>query len=144
MKKEHVKLSNQDREQLQEMLRKGSLKSKTYKRISSLLALDEGLTYESVSKRINLSTRTLERLVKRYATHSLACIYDKSRPGRPVQFDQSSEDQIVLLSCSDAPQGYSQWSLRLLADKMIELGHSDEISHTQVAKVLKKRKSSPI
>jgi transposase len=144
MKKEHVKLSNQDREQLQEMLRKGSLKLKTYKRISSLLALDEGLTYESVSKRTNVSTRTLERLVKRHATRGLACLYDKSRPGRPVQLDQASEDQIVLLSCSDAPEGYSQWSLRLLADKMVELGHSDEISHTQVAKVLKKRKSNPI
>jgi hypothetical protein len=60
-----------------------------------------------------------------------------------VEVGQATEDQIVLLSCSDAPKGYGQWSLRLLADKMVELGHSDEISHTQVAKVLKKRKSSP-
>jgi transposase len=143
LKKEHVKLSNQEREQLQGMLRKGSLKSKTYQRISSLLALDEGLTYESASKRTKVSRRTLERLVKRYASCGLDCLYDKPRPGRPVQVDQAIEDQIVLLSCSDAPKGYGQWSLRLLADKMVALGHSDEISHTQVAKVLKKRKSSP-
>jgi len=143
MKKEHVKLSTQDRKRLQEMLRRGSLKSRAYKRISGLLALDEGLTYKSASKRAHVSTRTLERLVKRYAACGLDCLCDKPRPGRPVEIDQATEDQIVLLSCSDAPKGYGQWSLRLLADKMVELGHSDGISHTQVAKVLKKRKSSP-
>jgi len=47
---------------------------------------------------------------------------------------------LTVLSCSEAPKGYSQWSLRLLADKMIELGHCESISHTQVGNVLKKRK----
>ena len=142
MKKDHVKLSDQEREQLQAMLRKGSLKSRTYKRVTNLLHLDEGLTYEAVSKLSNVSRRTLERLSANYAAHGLDCLYDQPRPGRPVQLDQATEDQIIVLSCSDAPKGYSQWSLRLLADKMIELGHCDEISHSQVAKVLKKRKSN--
>ena len=142
MAKKHVKLSSQDRKQLQEMLHKGSLKSRTYKRITSLLALDRGLTYGAASKLVHVSTRTLERLAKKYATHGLDCLYDEPRSGRPVELDQATEDQIVLLSCSDAPEGYSQWSLRLLADKMVALDHCDSISHTQVAEVLKKRKLS--
>lgn len=143
MKKAHVELSHQDREQLQELLGKGSLKSRTYKRITALLELDKGQTYKAASEVSNLSSRSLERLSRKYAADGLNCLYDAPRSGRPIKVDQALEDQIIVLSCSDAPKGYGQWSLRLLADKMIELGHCDEISHTQVANVLKKRRSSP-
>lgn len=142
MKKEHVKLSDEDRDHLEGLLSKGSMKSRTYKRIIGLLALDKGLTYERVSERAHMSSRSLKRLAKRYRAEGLDCLYDRPRAGRPVQIGQQLEDKIVLLSCSEAPKGYSQWSLRLLADSIVALGYCDEISHTQVAKILKKRKSS--
>ena len=143
MKKEHVKLSVEDRQQLNELLSKeSSLKTRTYKRIRALLALNEGQTYEQASKVVQMSSRTIIRLAKRYRAEGLDCLYYRPQKGRPPKTDQELEDKIVVLSCSEAPKGYSQWSLRLLADQAVVLGYCDKISHTQVAKILKKRKSS--
>ncbi|MCH2042573.1 MAG: helix-turn-helix domain-containing protein, partial [Saprospiraceae bacterium] len=136
MKKEHIKLSEKDRKQLKELLGKGSLKSRTYKRIVSLLELDKGKTYEAVKETVQFSLVTLGKLAKRYEERGLDCIYDAPRPGRPISISKKQENAIILLSCSDAPEGYSQWSLRLLADKIVELGYCDEISHTQVRDIL--------
>jgi transposase len=138
MKKQHVKLSNQEREHLLGLLRKGSLKSRTYQRITALLELDQGQTYAAVQGLAKLSLRSLGKLSKRYHADGLDCLYDAPRPGRPIKIDQGQKDKLTLLSCSDAPEGHSQWSLRLLADKMIELGYVDSISHTQVGTILKK------
>jgi len=142
MHKEHVKLTSGEKEQLKELLSKGSLKSRTYKRIMALLELDKGNTYVCVKERVGISTVSLGKLVKKYKSRGVSCIYDAPRPGRPVKIDSDQENEVTLLSCSEAPEGYSQWSLRLLADKMVELGHSDSISHTQIGNILKKRKSN--
>lgn len=144
MKKEHVKLSDQDRKQLCELLQKGTLKARTYKRAMALLALDKGRTYTSVKPIVQLSFVSLGKLVKKYQTQGLACLYDAPRPGRPVRISPEQENQVILLSCSKAPQGYSQWSLRLLADKVVELGYVDDLSHTQVSAILKKADSASL
>ena len=120
------------------MLRKGSLKSRTYKRISALLELDKGLGYVTVQSTANLSKVSLGKLAKNYATIGLDCLYDSPRPGRPVRIDEEQKAKLTVLSCSEAPKGHSQWSLRLLADKMVELGHCGSVSHTMVGKILKK------
>lgn len=143
MKKSHVCLAAQDREVLQEMLFKGSLKSRTYQRIIALLELDKGLTYESVEPLVRLSTVSLGKLAKKYHSLGLNCLYDEVRPGRPIKIQVEQKDQITLLACAAPPEGHSQWSLRLLADKVVELGYCDSISHAQVDKILKKRRSSP-
>ena len=140
MKKQHVKLSTENSNLLTEMLAKGSLKSRTCKRIISLLELNKGKTYGAVKETVHFSAVTLSKLTKRYKEKGLDCLYDAPRAGRPIRIGQKQENEITLLSCSDAPEGYSQWSLRLLADKIVELGYCDQISHTQVAAVLKKRK----
>jgi transposase len=138
MKKEHVKLKETDREQLHKMLRKGSLKSRTYKRILSLLELDKGQSYIMVESIANLSKASLGKLAKSYASIGLDCLYDSPRPGRPVRIDEEQKSRLAVLSCSEAPNGHSQWSLRLLADKMVELGYCDSMSHTMVGNILKK------
>lgn len=143
MKKEHVKLSDQDRRHLKALLQKGTLKARTYKRVVALLELDKGQTYTSVKSIVQLSLVSLGRLVKKYQTQGLDCLYDALRPGRPVRISPEQENQVILLSCSEAPQGYSQWSLRLLADKVVELGYFDHISHTQVSEILKKADQAP-
>lgn len=143
MRKEHVKLSSLERAHLQDLLDKGTLKSRTSKRIIALLELDKGQTYTKVKELVNLSVVSLGKLCKKYKSRGLNCIYDAPRPGRPNKIDAKLENEVTLLSCSESPAGYSQWSLRLLADKMVELGHSQSISHTQVGNILKKRKSNP-
>lgn len=124
------------------MLFKGSLKSRTYKRITALLELDKGQTYEAVQPISRLSKVSLGKLAQKYRSAGLNCMYDELRPGRPLKIKAEQNDQITLLACEAPPEGHSQWSLRLLADKIIELGYCDSISHTQVNKILKKEKSN--
>jgi len=73
-----------------------------------------------------------------YLTHGLAMLTDRPRPGRPTIIDGLQRARITALACSDPPAGYSQWSLRLLADKAVELELVAEISHNHVSKILKK------
>ena len=144
MKKAHVTLSDQDRHQLAELLQKGVLKARTYQRAVALLELDKGQTYTSVKSIVQLSFVSLSKLAKKYQAQGLDCLYDASRPGRPVRISPLQENQVILLSCSEAPEGYSQSSLRLLADKVVELGYVDEISHTKVSDILKKADQAPL
>ena len=139
MKKEHVKLTEMDLKQLQEMLQKGSLKSRTFKRVTALLELHKDHTLEQVKFTALLSANSLGKLAKKYASIGLDCLYDLPRPGRPVNTSPELKDKITILACQAPPKGHSQWSLRLLADRIVKLEYCDEISHTQVHKILKKK-----
>jgi len=138
MKKSHVTLTDGHREELEKILNSGTSLSRTYKRVIALLELDKGHTYVEVSSKSNLSNISLSKLAKRYASEGLSCLRDNPRPGRPIKITDEQRDQITLLACGDSPEGTSQWSLRLLADKVVELGYCDSISHSQVGAILKK------
>lgn len=143
MRKQHIELTSEDRLKLENQRKNGQLKVRMYKRVVGLLELDSGQTYESASKIANLSARSLQNLAKRYRSDGLACLIDLPRPGRPIEIDAAQRDKITLLACEEPPEGHSQWSLRLLADKIVELGYSDNISHTQVGNILKKKDKTP-
>ena len=139
MKKQHITLRNADREFLKTLLSKGELSAKTYKRALGLLELDRGRSYTAVSKTIQLSTHTLSKRAKLYREKGLQeALHDKPRSGRPVEIDGNQRAKITALACSKPPQGYAKWSLRLLAEKIVELSYCDHISHTEVATILKK------
>lgn len=139
MKKQHVNLSEKDLENLREMLQKGSLKSRTFARVTALLELHKGATYAKVSSIVSLSRQSVSKLAKKYAIEGLDCLYDLPRPGRPVTTSQELKDQLTILACEQPPTGHSQWSYKLIADKAVELKYCDKISHTQVYKTLKKK-----
>ncbi len=143
MIKSHIDLSEQELKQLLEMLEKGSLKSRIFKRITGLLELNKGKTYEAVSKIANLSVNSLRQLAKRYTEQGLNCLYDKPRTGRPKTITQIHKDEVVKLACSTPPDGYEYWSIRLLADKMVELKLCDGISHGTVHNILQKKSKTP-
>lgn len=138
MKKEHVELNNEDREHLDELVSKGELKVKVYRRAFGLLELDRGKTYTEVSKTLGVAIQTLSIWATKYRENGLEVLHDKPRPGRPVEIDGTQRAKITALACSEAPEGYAQWSFRLLADKVVELGYCEQISHTEVGKILKK------
>ncbi len=139
MKKQRVHLTKADREFLETLLSKGELSVKTYKRALGLLELDRGKSYTAVSKTLQTSVHTLSARAQQYREHGLqAALYDKPRSGRPIEIDGDQRAKITALACSKAPQGYEKWSLRLLAEKVIELSYCEQISHTTVATVLKK------
>jgi len=104
--------------------------------------LDKGKTQSAVAKLIHQSVTSIGNLIKRFEARGLNCIYDEQRPGRPIDITPEQRDKITVLACEDAPQGHSQWSLRLLADKAIELGYCEHISHTQVGNILSEKNSN--
>jgi putative transposase len=138
MKKQHVKLSEVDRDYLTDFISKGKNAVRMYKRALALLELDRGKTYTSVAQMVSVSKSVVSKWAKNYEKIGLLCLKDKPRSGRPVEIDGASRAKITALACSDAPEGYGQWSLRLLAEKAIELEYCEHISHTEVANILKK------
>ena len=138
MKKQHVQLTPTDREYLETLLRKGKQNAKAYRRGLSLLELDRGKTYTEVSQTLQVSIPTLSIWAALYKEKGLQVLQDNPRPGRPVQIDGDQRAKITALACSDPPEGYARWSLRLLANKAVELGYFEYISHTEVADILKK------
>lgn len=97
-------------------------------------------TYQAAATTVGLSRVSLSKLAKKYQANGLACLYDAPRPGRPVGITSDQRDKIILLACEKSPEGYSEWSLRLLADKIVELGYCESISHAQVHNILKNAK----
>ncbi len=138
MKKRHVQLIPADRAYLENLIRKGQHTAKAYRRAMALLELDRGQTYTAVTKMLQVSRPTLLSWANSYKKKSLKVLEDEPRSGRPIQIDGEQRAMITALACSEPPEGYARWSLRLLADKAVELGYFEHLSHTEVADILKK------
>ena len=138
MKKRHVQLTTADREFLENMIRKGQHTAKAYRRAMALLELDRGQTYTAVSKMFHVSYPSLLTWAALYKEKGLKVLEDEPRSGRPIQIDGEQRAKVTALACSEPPEGYARWSLRLLADKAVELGYCEHLSHTEVADILKK------
>jgi putative transposase len=137
-----VELSEQERKELQELTRKGQLNARVYKRAQTLLCADQGLSDSEIVKAIGVSNPTVKRVRKTFVEAGLKAVLEElPRSGRPSIFDGKTRAKITALACSEAPEGYSQWSLRLLADKAVELKLVDKVSHTQMGHILKKTNS---
>ena len=133
-----VQLTASDRNELEEMLHKTSLRSKVFKRVTALLELDKGKTICSVCDILGLSYPTISTLITKYKSVGLDYLLDKKQPGRPSKIDGVQKAKITALACSKAPDGYAKWSLRLLAEKIVELNYCESISHEWTNKILKK------
>lgn len=138
MKKQHVTLTASERDHLEALLAKGSLTARTFKRATALLELDHGKTFTEVAATLNLTIVTLAALRDKYTASGLACLHDAPRSGRPIVIDGTQRAKITALACSTAPTGHDHWTLRLLAEKVVEAGFCDAISHTSVGTILKK------
>jgi transposase len=138
MKKQHVKLNDADREFLENLISQGELTAKTYRRALALLELNRGQTYTVVSKTLQVTQTTLSTWAKKYQENGLQVLTDKPRSGRPIEIDGNQRAKITALACSDPPEGHAEWNLRLLADKAVELGYCESLSHTSVRRILKK------
>lgn len=144
MKKEHVKLSEAHRTCLRDLLKQGSLAARTYKRALALLELDRGRTFTEVAQIVGVVIQTVSTWAQKYQQSGLDFLSDKPRAGRPAVIDGLQRAKVTALACSDPPEGYERWSLRLLADKAVELELVEAISYGEVRLILKKTNSSPI
>jgi transposase len=138
MKKQHVQLTQTDRVYLEALISKGDLKAKVYRRALGLLELDRGKTYTVVSRTFQVMIPTLSSWASEYKESGLQVLQDQPRSGRPVQIDGNQGAKITALACSTPPEGHAQWSLRLLAEKAVELDYCEHVSHTEVGQILKK------
>ena len=109
------------------------------KRAQILLKADEGLKDAQIVNALNTSRPTVERIRKRFVQGNLEkALYDDPRPGSKTKLDGRAEAELVALVCSDAPDGHEKWSLRMLADRLVELDIVERISHETVRQYLKK------
>lgn len=142
MIKEHIKLTEADKNYLESLLSKGSISAKVFKRATGLLELNRGKSLQVVAKTLGVDYNTVASWRDNYEQKGLACLKDAPRSGRPIEIDGIQRAKITALACSTAPTGHARWSLRMLAERLIELEHVQNISHTQVANVLKKTNSN--
>ena len=146
-KKYNVRLSLEERIELEELVRKG--KAAAYKRLHAqiLLKADDsegspGWKDTRISEAFNVTVQTVERIRKRLVEQGLEAAINRAKSSRikSRKLDGEQEAHLVALTSSEAPEGQARWSLRLLADKMVELEYVDTISHETVRQTLKKTK----
>jgi len=142
-------LTPEERAQLHELLSKGKSAARTLTHARILLKADEGvigprLSDEAVAEALDVNRSTVERVRMRCVEEGFEAAL-RPRPSRqlhPRKLDGRQEAQMITLACSPAPAGRARWSLRLLADKLVELEIVDDISHETVRQTLKKTTSS--
>lgn len=142
-----VTLTKDEREALCELTSTGNHNSQKILNALILLNCDKGewnvdhSTNEEISRILNISMRKIDRVKKRFVEEGLeVALYGKKRNRiYTKKVDGDFEAHLVALSCSEPPEGFARWSLRLLADQVIELGYIENISHETVRLILKKR-----
>lgn len=140
----HLQLNQVQREDLERLTASGTLSARVFKRARALLLLDRSHTLASVARILSVSSQSVANWRDRFGQEALAMLFDKPRSGRPIEIDGAARAKITALACSKPPKGRAQWTLRLLAEKAVELGYCEHISHTHVGTLLKKTSSSPI
>lgn len=149
VKKYIVSLSDEERQSLEQMVKTGKRAAYTINHARILLKADRNQPNGSwrdqdIKEALDISLRTIERVRQRCVEEGLEAAL-KCRPGggRKRKLDGEVEAHLVALRCSEAPEGRGRWTLRLLADQMVELGHVEQLSHESVRQVLKKTNYSP-
>ena len=140
-----IKLTKAEVEELHTIVNKGSHTSQTFRVAYILLNCDEGkysdkVTNEQISKVLKVGMRTIDRIKKRFVEEGLEAVLERRPTSRVYEkkSDGDIEAKLVTLCCSEPPKGYAKWSLRLLADRMVELKYVESISHVTVRSILKK------
>ena len=146
MLKYKVTLTKEEREELESIIHKGKHTSQRFRNAYVLLNCDEGKfseksTNAEISKVLKVGMRTIDRIKKRFVEEGFDSVLERKPSSREYErkADGDFEARLIALSCSEPPDGFSRWSLRLLADKMVELEIVDSVSHETVRSVLKKR-----
>jgi transposase len=135
MKKYIVRLSAEERESLRKLVSSGKGSARMFTRARILLKADVGeggpaWSDEKIAEALDVTIQTVERVRKQLVEEGLEAVLRK--------LDGDVEAHLIALACSKAPEGYTRWTLRLLAGRMVELGYIESISHEAVRRALKK------
>jgi transposase len=149
-KKYVVTLTEEEREQLEALVTKGKSAARTLTRARMLLKADQGPSGPAwpdqlIQETLDVGLCTVMRVRERFVEEGLEAALRPRRPAvlpRVRKLDGHQEAQLIVLACSQAPEGRARWSMRLLADRMVELALVDSLSHETVRRTLKKTKLS--
>ena len=141
-----VTLTEEERDVLEALTKRGKTHARRFIRARALLLTDAGpdgpaWTVGDTATALGITSRTIEHLKKCFVEEGLDAALERKRrekPPREVKFDGAFEARLIALACSEAPEGYRRWTVRLLADKAVELNLAPEVSHMTVQRVLKK------
>ncbi len=147
-----VTLTAQEREELEALTKTAKTNAKRFLYARSLLLCDAGPQGPSwavadAAEAMGVTPRTIEHLKKRFVEEGLAVALERTqpeKPPRPVTFDGAFEARIIALACSKTPEGRRRWTVRLLAEKAVELRLAPSVSHMTVQRILKKTNLSLI
>lgn len=151
MKKKEIYLSESEQLYLKEVVRKGIHNSHVITRARVLLMLDrtdktEHVTYKHTAEYAQISVQAVYNMRDEYLANPDIELYlhrkKRDTPPREVKLDGESEARIIALACSEPPEGYSRWTIRLLCEKTVELHFVDGLSHMTVQRLLKKHNIS--
>jgi transposase len=151
MKKKYiVTLTQEERQMLQEMLSRGKAAARKLTHARILLKADAppggpGWDDERIAEGLEVGRATVERVRKEFVEEGLEAALERRKPRRQYRrkLDGDGEAHLVALACQKPPEGRSRWTLKLLADRMVQLEYVDEISYQTVRRTLKKTNSSP-
>ncbi len=139
-----VQLTDDQRSQLIALVSAGTCLARVQTHARVLLLADQGARDSDIMTALGVSRPTVERTRKVFATADLAAaLYDQARSGRPVRITGDTEAALVMLACSIPPDGRTRWTLKLLADKLIELHYVETISDQQIFNLLKNNELKP-
>jgi transposase len=141
-----VTLTQQEREELEALTRRGKTHARKFIHARALLLCDAGddgpaWNVADVAKALGVTSRTIEHLKRRFVEDGLEAALERKpreKPPREVTFDGAFEARLIAMACSDVPEGHQRWTVRLLADKVVELNIAPSVSHMTVQRVLKK------
>jgi len=137
-----VTLSSNETRSLKTLLTRGTTSARTLSRARILDLLHRQKQPTSIAALLQVSPQTVFNIKRRYLKGGLqAALYDQPRSGRPIEISGTQRAKITALACSTPPEGRARWTLRLLADKAVELGHCPRLSHTKARQILKKTNS---
>lgn len=141
-----ITLTEQERKDLIALTRNGKTGAKKFINARALLLCDASpgspaWTVASVAEALGVTSRTIEHLKKRFVEEGLEAALERKprvKPPRDVIFDGAFEARLIALACSDTPEGFQRWTVRLLADKAVELKFASSVLHMTVQRILKK------
>lgn len=135
-----VKLKEEEAEYLFALIHKGSARARTITRARVLTKLAQGWSNPEVSHALDVSLATVIKIRRRHAEGGLAAaLEERARPGQKPKLSAKQAAQITAIACSKAPDGHAHWTLRMLADQVVQLGFAESFSHEAVRQLLKKR-----
>lgn len=135
----HIQLTEEERRELKRLIESGRRLARKITRARILLLADAGKKDIEIAQALQVSVQTVHKVRKRFFNEkSLNSLEEKPRSGKPPKLDGLTAANITALACSEPPEGRKRWTLRLLADRAIELDLVDTISHEGIRKLLKK------